>query len=214
MQRVHLTFGPFVLDPEKGTLLRQDIPISIGHRGITLLAALAARPGDILTKAELMEAAWPGLAVEESNLTVQIATLRKALGPTGQGGDWIATVPRVGYRFTAPVERVEGSVQRPIAPSGKPAIAVLPFANLSGDQDQQYLSDGITEDIITELARYRSLLVIARNSSFQFRGPAPDPAEVHRQLGARYLVEGSARRLGDRIRITAQLIDGASGFHL
>ncbi|WP_246687646.1 transcriptional regulator [Mesorhizobium sp. B3-1-7] len=132
----HFAFGPFVLDPVKGTLLRQEIPISIGHRGITLLTTLAARPGDILTKAELMEAAWPGLAVEESNLTVQIATLRKALGPTDQGGDWIATVPRVGYRFTAPVERVEGSVQRPIAPSGKPTIAVLPFANLSGDQDQ------------------------------------------------------------------------------
>ncbi|RVA21641.1 adenylate cyclase, partial [Mesorhizobium sp. M7A.F.Ca.US.001.01.1.1] len=158
--------------------------------------------------------AWPGRAVEESNLTVQIATLRKALGPTDQGGDWIATVPRVGYRFTAPVERAEGSVQRPIAPSGKPTIAVLPFANLSGDQDQHYLSDGITEDIITELARYRSLVVIARNSSFQFRGPAPEGAEVHRQLGARYLVEGSVRRLGSRIRITAQLIDGASGFHL
>lgn len=214
MQRVHLTFGPFVLDPEKGTLLRQEIPISIGHRGITLLATLAARPGEILTKAELMEAAWPGLAVEESNLTVQIATLRKALGPTDQGGAWIATVPRVGYRFTAPVERVEGSVRRSIAPSGKPTIAVLPFANFSGDQDQHYLSDGITEDIITELARYRSLVVIARNSSFQFRGPAPEAAEVHRQLGARYLVEGSVRRLGSRIRITAQLIDGASGFHL
>ncbi|MES0133538.1 adenylate cyclase [Mesorhizobium sp. M0016] len=145
---------------------------------------------------------------------VQIATLRKALGRADQGGDWIATVPRVGYRFTAPVERVEGSVQRSIAPSGKPTIAVLPFANLSGEQDQQYLSDGITEDIITEVGRYRSLVVIARNSSFQFRGPAPEAAEVHRQLGARYLVEGSVRRLGSRIRITAQLTDGASGFHL
>ncbi|MER8517201.1 adenylate cyclase [Mesorhizobium sp. M1060] len=157
---------------------------------------------------------WPGTAVEEGNLTVQIATLRKALGPADNGGEWIATVPRVGYRFTGTVEPVASASRRPIPGSGKPSIAVLPFANLSGDQDQQYLSDGITEDIITELARFRSLLVIARNSSFQFRYPALDIAEVHRKLGVRYLVEGSIRKLGDRIRITTQLIDASTGTHL
>ncbi|MER8678154.1 MULTISPECIES: hypothetical protein [unclassified Mesorhizobium] len=161
-----------------------------------------------------MDAAWPGTAVEEGNLTAQIATLRKALVPADNGGEWIATVPRVGYRFTGTVEPVASASRRAIPPSGKPSIAVLPFANLSGDQDQQYLSDGITEDIITELARFRSLLVIARNSSFQFRYPALDIAEVHRKLGVRYLVEGSIRRLGDRIRITTQLIDATTGTHL
>ena len=214
MQGTRIAFGPFVLDPDIGTLLKEQTPIVVGHRGLTLLAALTARPGEILTKAELMDAAWPGTAVEEGNLTVQIATLRKALGPADNGGEWIATVPRVGYRFTGTVEPVESASLRPTPPSGKPSIAVLPFANLSGDQDQQYLSDGITEDIITELARFRSLLVIARNSSFQFRHPALDIAEVHSKLGVRYLVEGSIRKLGNRIRITTQLIDAATGTHL
>lgn len=214
MLGTRIAFGPFVLDPDIGTLLKEQIPIAVGHRGLTLLAALTARPGEILTKAELMDAAWPGTAVEEGNLTVQIATLRKALGPPDNGGEWIATVPRIGYRFTGTVEPVASASRGPTPPSGKPSIAVLPFANLSGDQDQQYLSDGITEDIITELARFRSLLVIARNSSFQFRHPAWDIAEVHRKLGVRYLVEGSIRKLGDRIRITTQLIDAATGTHL
>ncbi|WP_246693048.1 MULTISPECIES: winged helix-turn-helix domain-containing protein [unclassified Mesorhizobium] len=214
MQGTRVAFGPFVFDPDIGALLKEEIPIAVGHRGLMLLAALTARPGDILTKAELMDAAWPGAAVEEGNLTVQIAILRKALGPADNGGEWIATVPRVGYRFTGTVEPVASASSKPILRSGKPSIAVLPFTNLSGDQDQQYLSDGITEDIITELARFRSLLVIARNSSFQFRHPTVDNGEVHRKLGVRYLVEGSVRKLGDRIRITTQLIDAATGTHL
>src|SRR5690349_9980152 len=102
-----IAFGPFVLDPARGTLLRGVIPVALGHRGLALLAALAARPGEILTKAELMDAAWPGTAVEEGNLTVQMASLRKLLGPAADGGEWIATVPRVGYRFTGSVERLE-----------------------------------------------------------------------------------------------------------
>jgi adenylate cyclase len=97
---------------------------------------------------------------------------------------------------------------------GRPSIAVLPFTNLSGDQEQQYLSDGITEDIITELSRFPSLLVIARNSSFQFRGATTDLVEVQRKLGVKYVVEGSLRKLGDHVRITAQLIDAATGNHL
>jgi DNA-binding winged helix-turn-helix (wHTH) protein len=101
-------FGPFVLDSTAGTLLRNDVPVAIGHRGLKLLAALVGRSGEILGKAELMDAAWPGTSVEEGNLTVQIAQLRKLLGPAGDGsgggggGEWISTVPRVGYRFWAP----------------------------------------------------------------------------------------------------------------
>src|SRR4051812_11081791 len=105
MQGSSLAFGPFVLDPEAGTLLRDTRPVAVGHRGVKLLAALAGRPGEILGKAELMDAAWPGLAVEEANLTVQIAQLRKLLGPPTAGEEWIATVPRVGYRFTGVVEK-------------------------------------------------------------------------------------------------------------
>jgi len=100
-------FGPFVLDPGAGTLLRNDDPVAVGHRGVKLLEALVRRPGEILGKAELMDAAWPGRAVEEGNLTVQIAQLRKLLGPA-DGGEWIATVPRVGYRFTGAINQIGG----------------------------------------------------------------------------------------------------------
>jgi DNA-binding winged helix-turn-helix (wHTH) protein len=102
MQGSRFAFGPFVLDPGAGTLLRNDDPVAVGYRGLKLLAALVGRPGEILGKAELMDAAWPGTAVEEGNLTVQIALLRKLLGPAADGSEWIATVPRVGYRFTGP----------------------------------------------------------------------------------------------------------------
>ena len=108
--------------------------------------------------------------------------------------------------------------RRPIAPPrslpDKPSIAVLPFTNMSGDAEQQYFSDGITEDIITELSRFRSLFVIARNSSFQYRDKAVDVRRVARELGVRYVVEGSVRKMGSRIRITAQLIDAVPGNHL
>src|SRR5262245_42057687 len=106
MQGARVAFGPFVLDPEAGTLLRRNVPVAVGCRGCALLAALAGRSGEIVTKSQLMEAAWPGAAVEESNLTVQIASLRKLLGPTADGGEWIATVPRVGYRFTGTITPV------------------------------------------------------------------------------------------------------------
>src|SRR5207253_8018067 len=95
----------------------------------------------------------------------------------------------------------------------KPSIAVLPFTNMSGDPTQDYFSDGISEDIITELSRFSELFVIARNSSFQYKGKSPDVRQVGRKLGVRYVLEGSIRRSGDRIRITAQLIDAATGAH-
>src|SRR6516225_5965847 len=97
-----VTFGPFLLNAEVGTLLRDGEPIAVGGRGVRLLQALLERPGEVVTKAELMDAAWPGMAVEESNLTVQIALLRKALSPSPDGRDWIATMPRIGYRFVGP----------------------------------------------------------------------------------------------------------------
>lgn len=105
MQGSRFAFGPFVLDPGAGTLLRDGMPVAVGYRGLKLLAALVERPGEILNKAALMDAAWPGAAVEEGNLTVQISQLRKLLGPAGNGSEWIATVPRVGYRSRVPSNR-------------------------------------------------------------------------------------------------------------
>ena len=114
---------------------------------------------------------------------------------------------KIGSRTQAPVDRASRLPD-------KPSIAVLPFANMSGDADQQYFSDGITEDIITELSRSRSLFVIARNSSFQYRDKAVDVRRIARDLGVRYIVEGSVRKIGNRVRITAQLIDAVPGDHL
>lgn len=218
MQGSRIAFGPFVLDSGAGTLLRNDVPVAVGHRGLKLLAALAGRPGDILAKAELMDAAWPAMAVEEGNLTVQIAQLRKLLGPAADGGEWITTVPRVGYSFTGVTEQL-GAAKRsplplPLPLPGKPSIAVLPFVNVSNDPEQESFADGLTEDLITDLSRNSGLFVIARNSAFAYKGKATDVREIARDLGVHYLLEGSARRTAGRVRINAQLVDAASSNHL
>lgn len=134
MSGSRFAFGPFVLDPEAGTLTQNDVHVAGSHRGLKLLAALVARPGEILSKADLMDAAWPGTAVEEGNLTVQIAQLRKLLGEGG--GEWIATVPRVGYRFIGSVEQLGGakrnrcrcptSRRSPCCPSSISATGTMP----------------------------------------------------------------------------------------
>lgn len=214
MQGSRFAFGPFVLDPGAGTLVRNDAPVAVGHRGLKLLEALVGRPGEILGKAELMDAAWPGTAVEEGNLTVQIAQLRKLLGPAVDGAEWIATVPRVGYRFTGAVEQLVGAKRKPLPLPGKPSIAVLPFVNVSNDPQQESFADGLTEDLITDLSRVSDLFVIARNSAFAYKGKAMDVREIAQDLGVRYLLEGSARRAAGRVRINAQLVDAVSGDHL
>ncbi len=211
MQGSRFAFGPFVLDPEAGTLLRNGDPMAVGHRGLRLLAALVARPGEILAKAELMDAAWPGMAVEDGNLTVQIAQLRKLLG---RDGAWIATIPRVGYRFLAPVERLEGPTAGYPPLPDKPSIAVLAFANVGRDPAREVFADGLTEDLITDLSRNPGLFVIARNSSLAFKDRQMDSRAVARELGVRYLLTGSARHAGGRVRVNAQLVDAATGDYL
>ncbi|HEV7319834.1 MAG TPA: winged helix-turn-helix domain-containing protein [Ensifer sp.] len=214
MRDVRFAFGPFVLDPGAGTLLRNDDPVAVGYRGVKLLAALVGRAGEILGKAELMDAAWPGTAVEEGNLTVQIAQLRKLLGPAVDGGEWISTVPRVGYRFTGTIERLGGATRKLLPLPDKPSIAVLPFVNLSNDPEQGAFADGLTEDLITDLSTNGDLFVIARNSSFAYKGRVMDVRAIAEDLGVRYLLEGSARRASGMVRINAQLVDAASGAHL
>ncbi|WP_209436080.1 winged helix-turn-helix domain-containing tetratricopeptide repeat protein [Mesorhizobium metallidurans] len=218
MQGARFAFGPFMLDSDAGTLLRNDVPVAVGYRGIKLLAALVERPGEILGKAALMDAAWPGTAVEEGNLTVQISQLRKLLGPAGDagngGGEWIVTVPRVGYRFTGAIERLDGAKRKPLPLPDKPSIAVLPFVNFSNDPEQESFAAGLTEDLITDLSRISGLFVIARNSVFAYKGKAMDVRGIAEDLGVRYLLEGSARRAAGRVRINAQLVDAVTGDHL
>jgi TolB-like protein/cytochrome c-type biogenesis protein CcmH/NrfG len=214
MQGLRFAFGPFVLDPEAGTLLRNDDPVAVGHRGVKLLAALVGRPGEILAKTELMDAAWPGTAVEEGNLTVQIAQLRKLLGPAADGGEWISTVPRIGYRFIGAIKQLGSAKRKLPALPDKPSIAVLPFVNVSSDPEQDFFADGLTEDLITDLSRFPDLFVIARSSVFVYKGKVTDVRAIAEELGVRYLLEGSARRAAGRVRINAQLVDAGSGAHL
>jgi TolB-like protein/Tfp pilus assembly protein PilF len=196
---------------------------------VALLRTLIDRAGAPVSKDALMEAAWPGLAVEDSNLTVQIAALRRALGEVPGGESWIATLPRRGYRFAGPAvtkseDRVPATptvdaATRPapmmaLALPDKPSIAVLPFENLSGDPEQGYFADGMVEEIITALSRIRWLFVIARNSTFTYKGRAVDVKQVGRELGVLYVLEGSVRKAGNRVRISAQLLDATTGAHL
>jgi adenylate cyclase len=253
--------GPFRLDTQAHLLLRDRAPVALGRRAIALLRALVERPGALVSKDALIEAAWPGRAVEESNLPVQIAALRRVLGETPGGDCWIETMAGRGYRFIGPVvtEVEEGVIAPPrvdaardakagdgqvvlVAATGqaeqaasgaaigiaeavpqavplppmpdKPSIAVLPFQNIGGDPEQEYFVDGMVEEIITALSRIRWLFVLARNSSFTYKGQAVDVKQVGRELGVRYVLEGSVRKGGNRVRITGQLIDATSGAHL
>jgi adenylate cyclase len=196
---------------------------------VALLRILVERAGALVSKNALMEAAWPGRAVEDSNLTVQIAALRRTLREVPGGESWIATLPRRGYRFVGPAvtkseDRVPATptvdaATRPapmmaLALPDKPSIAVLPFDNLSGDPEQGYFVDGMVEEIITALSRIRWLFVIARNSSFTYKGRAVDVKQVGRELGVLYVLEGSVRKAENRIRISAQLLDATTGAHL
>ena len=203
------TFGPFTLDPDRRLLFRDGQSTELGHRACALLLALLHASGQPVAKSALLDQVWPDTTVEEGNLTVQIGQLRKLLGPGPQGQDWIVTVPRVGYRLVLPQTPDPATAETP-----RPALAVLPFANLSGDPAQDYFADGVVEDIITALSRFKSFAVIARNSSFTYKGQAVDVRQVGHDLGVRYVLEGSIRRAGDRLRISAQLVECEGGQHI
>jgi TolB-like protein len=213
-------FGPFRLDADAALLFRGEEPVAIGQRAIAVLRVLLERPGSPVSKDALIKSAWAGLIVEESNLPVQIAALRRVFGEESGGERWIETMPKYGYRFVGPVTPDNQATATPPAPNEvpplppQPAVAVLPFQNMSDDPNQDYFADGVVEEIITTLSRFRSLFVIARNSSFTYKGRAVDIKQVGRELGVSFVLEGSVRRSADRVRITAQLIDAATGAHL
>jgi TolB-like protein len=211
MSEQNYKFGTFVFDAKRKILLKQGLPVLVGQKCLVLLESLLAAEGRAVSKSELMDAAWSTQNVEESNLAVQIAALRRCLGRSKSGGEWIATVQRVGYQFVNPDNLPEASTISAIK-GGE--VAILPFENMSGDPEQTYFSDGITNDIIAELSKYPELLVIARNSSFQFRGKSVDVRSVGRKLGVQYVVEGSVRRAGNQIRVTAQLIEVETSTHV
>jgi TolB-like protein len=212
-------FGPFRLDAASDTLVGPHGTVGLGQRACVLLRTLVSQPGVLISKSALMDAAWPGLAVEEGNLTVQISALRRTLADAPGGGQWIGTVARRGYRFIGEVQESD----RPLVPrvndiggagpasADRPSIAILPFENAGGDPEKSYVSDGVTADIIIALSRFSGLLVIAANSSFRYRGDQVDVRTVAQELGVQYVVQGSVRHSGDRIRISVQLIEAATG---
>jgi len=207
--------GEFELRADERRLLRQGQAVALGARAFDLLLCLVEHRDRLMGKDEILAQVWPGVVVEENNLTVQVSALRKLLG-----ADAIATVAGRGYRFTMAVLAPAAAVLSGEAPEldlslpDKPSIAVLPFINLSGDPEQEYFTDGITEDILTELSRFQTLFVIARNSSFSYKSQAIDIKQIGRELGVRYVVQGSIRKAGQRIRVTAQLVETLTGSHL
>ncbi len=204
------SLGPFRLDRAGGILLRDGQPVPVGRRAFDTLAALLDANGETLSKDTLLATVWPGLVVEENNLQVQISALRKTLGD-----GWIVTVPGRGYRLTAapqPIAPAQPDVPPPLP--DRPSLVVLPFANHSDDPAQEYFADGMVDDITTALSRVGGLFVIARNSAFTYKGRPIDPRQVGRDLGVRYLIEGSVRKAADRVRITCQLVDAATATHL
>jgi TolB-like protein/DNA-binding winged helix-turn-helix (wHTH) protein/Tfp pilus assembly protein PilF len=287
-------FEGFRLDRRGGVLYRRDqqgvfAPIAIGRRALDLLGVLVERPGDLVSRDEIIEAVWPETTVEDSNLNVQVAALRRIIDDGRAEGSCIQTVSGRGYRFVAPVTRGEpaappvplprsgngssgGSIAENVRPPGpgtpgqlggtlpaaasgdrdrlwrgimatvigalsliaavvtalnwhspgsgeahpgpRLSIVVLPFANLNNDPEQQYFADAVTEDLTTNLSRISGSFVISRNTAFTYRNKPVDAKQIGRELGVRYVLEGSVRRSGNQLRVNAQLIDAATDAHL
>lgn len=215
MNRGEVRFGPFHLHLGRRELMRDGAVVRLGSRALDILCELVAAEGQLVTKDELMARVWAGGVIEENAIQVHVSALRKVLDNGNVGPSLLATVTGRGYRFAGSIQKATaGSPDVGDAFHGKPSIAVLPFANLSGDRDQEYFADGVAEDIITDLSRSRWFLVIARNSSFAFKGQPLDARRIAGELGVRYVLEGSVRKAGNRVRITAQLADATDGTQL
>ncbi|MFC7513786.1 winged helix-turn-helix domain-containing tetratricopeptide repeat protein [Herbaspirillum sp. GCM10030257] len=226
---MRFVFEDCVLDLDRRELFRASRVVATAPQVFDLLAYLAKHRERVVSKDELIDAVWSGRIVSESTLASHINAVRKAVGDSGEQQRVIRTVARKGFRFTADVSEVKSpdnidlsgaesatSVPAPAAAPAlpaKPSIAVLPFVNLSGDPEQDYLADGVVEDIIAALSQYRWLFVVARNSSFTYKARAVDIKQIGRELGVRYVLEGSWRKAKNRVRITGQLIDATTGAH-
>jgi TolB-like protein len=213
-------FGDHVLDTERRELRRGAESVALEPQVFDLLTYLVRNRGRVVSKHDLINGVWGGRTVSDSALTTRLNAARKAVNDSGAMQRVIRTLARKGVRFVAEVTEdrtVEAAAATPaplLALPDKPSIAVMPFANLSGDPKQEYFADGMVEEIITALSRIRWLFVIARNSSFTYKGQAIDVKRVGRELGVRYVLEGSVRKARGYVRVTAQLIDATNGAHL
>jgi TolB-like protein len=211
-----LMFGRYRLEPQSG-LMSGGRNVHLTPKALALLSFIADRPGEVVTKDQLFGAVWPEVNVGDAALVTCIQELRRALKDDARRPRYIETLHRRGYRFVAKMAAPPNTALDSNAPAlalpNRPSIAVLPFANMSDDPDQEHFADGISEDLITDLSRIHWLFVIARNSTFVYKNRAVGVKQVARELGVRYVLEGSVRRAGKRIRISAQLIDAITGGH-
>ena len=225
MDEVEFLFSDHGLDTDRRELRRGSDAIAIEPQVFDLLVYLVENRDRVVSKEDLIAAVWSGRIVSDSTLTSRINAARKAVGDTGEEQKLIRTIARKGFRFVGEVRLAHApagagpdqgfeSVRPALPLPDRPAIAVLPFTNMTGDPAQEYFSDGISEDIITALSKLRWFFVIARNSSFIYKGKAVHLKQIAEELGVGYVVEGSVRKIAERVRITAQLNDVATGSHI
>ncbi len=219
-------FENCVLDADRRELSRDGQLVSVEPQVFDVLVHLIRNRAHVVTKDALIDSVWSGRIVSDSALANRINAARAAVRDNGEQQRLIRTLPRKGFRFVGDVVET-GSTRGPdvvqiesnptapkvLALPDQPSIVVLPFANLGPDEDSGHFADGMTEDLITELARIRWLFVIARNSSFVYKHRVGDLQQVSRELGVRYVLDGSVRRSGQRLRINARLVDATTGVH-
>jgi len=224
---VQFLFTDHTLDTGRRELRRGDTPIPVQPLVFDLLTYLLQNHERVVSKDDLLRAVWGGRIVAESTLGTHINAARRAIGDSGEQQRLIRTISRKGLRFVGDVRSrqengepaqhggSQSQLSRPaLTPTDRPGIAVLPFDNMSGDAEQEYFSDGISEDLIAALSKLRWFFVIARNSSFSYKGKPVHLKQISEDLGVGYVVEGSVRKAGERVRITAQLNDVTTGSHI
>jgi TolB-like protein len=217
-------FEDYAFDTDRRELRRGPEVISIAPQVFDIIDYLIRNRERVVSKDDLINAIWNGRVVSDAALTTRLNAARGAVGDSGEEQRLIKTLPRKGVRFVGAVQELQDPQSPTAADSGqsnanlslpdRPSIAVLPFANLSSDPEQEYFADGMVEEITTALSRFKWLFVIDRNSSFTYKGKAVDIKEVGRTLGVRYVLEGSVRKASDKVRITGQLIDAMTGAHI
>jgi TolB-like protein/Tfp pilus assembly protein PilF len=219
-------FEEYAFDTDRRELHRGADVVSVAPQVFDLLDYLIRNRERVVSKDDLINAIWNGRIVTDAALTTRLNAARTAIGDSGDEQRLIKTLPRKGFRFVGTVREAQRPASvavtdtpaqqpKPALPfPDKPSIAILPFTNLSSDPEQEYFADGMVDDIITALSRFKALFVIARNSSFTYKGRAVDVKQVGRELGVRYVLEGSVRKAANRVRITGQLVDTATGGHL
>jgi TolB-like protein len=211
-----MAFEGWRFDPRAGGLLRQNAtgawrPVSIGERARIILAFLLEHAGALVSKDAIIDAAWPQLAVEPNNLTVQIAALRRVLDEGRAGDSCIQTVPGRGYRFVVHVTRLEEGHGGLTTARPRLSIVVLPIDNLSGEPRDEYLAEAITDDLTSDLSLIPHVSVIAREPASAYRGQPKDVQKIGEELRVRYVLKGSFRRFSSTLRVNVQLISAETG---